>query len=450
MKMKFAVLHKSDLNIVFPDDTYVFRIDATGFSEIFSSLYDLWRRICSDCIPLVYEDLFVFGLSIFAIDKRMGRNLSKDNWTREISVQLPVHNTVLWNNTIPLLNTMLSFLTGDKWDVQFYDTGEKYSIQPIKHYKHIDATKYQSVCLFSGGLDSLCGAIKLVEEGQSLILLGHNEYPKLREKQHHMADVIENHYEGQSIRFFDFSANARAPFRPDGYLNSSENTCRSRSLLFLTAAVSIAGIIGEGTKVYIPENGFISINVPLTASRQGSCSTRTTHPYFLSCFSQLLQMLSIKHEIVNPFQFLTKREVVETVQNTATFQELYPLTISCSHPCNGRWKRLSSPSNCGYCYPCLIRKASLIGLDSDSTTYNPFKYSSIEELLATSAISASDIKALIAALHRYKGCNDNMLLRLIRATGPVSEENINKHLRVYKSTMEDVSQLLLKEIGYSE
>ena len=45
MKMKFAVLHKSDLNIVFPDDTYVFRIDATGFSEIFSSLYDLWRRI---------------------------------------------------------------------------------------------------------------------------------------------------------------------------------------------------------------------------------------------------------------------------------------------------------------------------------------------------------------------------------------------------------------------
>ena len=56
-----------------------------------------------------------------------------------------------------------------------------------------------------------------------------------------------------------------------------------------------------------------------------------------------------------------------------------------------------------------------------------------------SAIVEENIKALIAALHRYKGCNDNMLLRLIRATGPVSEENINKLLRVYKSTMEDVS-----------
>ena len=60
--MKFAVIHKSDVKAQFPDDTYIFSIDATGYSEIFSSLYDLWRRICSTCIPIVYEDLFVFGL----------------------------------------------------------------------------------------------------------------------------------------------------------------------------------------------------------------------------------------------------------------------------------------------------------------------------------------------------------------------------------------------------
>ena len=89
-------------------------------------------------------------------------------------------------------------------------------------------------------------------------------------------------------------------------------------------------------------------------------------------------------------------------------------------------------------------------LDSESTPYNTFKSSSIEEVLATFAISASDIKALIAALHRYKNCNDNMLKRLIRTTGPINEENMDKHLHVYKSTMDDVSQLLLKEIGYSE
>lgn len=447
--MKFAVIYKSDVKTQFPDDTYVFRIDATGYSEMFSSLYDLWRRICSERIPTVYEDLFVFGLSIFAIDKRMGRNLSKDNWTREISVQLPVHDIDLWTDVIPLINEMLSFLSGDKWDVQFYETAEKYSIQPIREYLHIDATKYQSVCLFSGGLDSFCGAIKLAEEGQALLLLGHNEYPKLREKQNRMAEIIESKYEGQAIRFFDFSANARAPYRLDGHLRSSENTCRSRSLLFLTAAVSVAGIIGEGTKVYIPENGFISINVPLTASRRGSCSTRTTHPFFLTCFSQLLQKLFIQHEIINPFQFLSKREVVESVWETSAFQELYPLTISCSHPCNSRWMKLSEPRNCGYCYPCLIRKASLIGL-SDSTPYDPVRFSSMEELLLTNAASASDIKALIAALHRYKNTDDSMLRRLVRTTGPINEENMDKHLHVYKSTMDDVSQLLLKEIGYSE
>ena len=74
----------------------------------------------------------------------------------------------------------------------------------------------------------------------------------------------------------------------------------------------------------------------------------------------------------------------------------------------------------------------------------------MEELLTTNAISASDIKALIAALHRYKKCDDNMLKRLIKTTGPINEENLERHLHVYKSTMDDVARLLLKEIGYSE
>lgn len=448
--MRFAVTHKKDTKTLFPDDTYMFRIDAMGYSEIFSSLYDLWRRICSTEFPIIYEDLFVFGLSIFAIDKRMSRSISKDNWTREISVWLPVHDLTLWIETIPLINEMLSFLSGDKWDVNFYRTTERYAIKPIKDYLHINATQYQSVCLFSGGLDSFCGAIKLAEEGQSLFLLGHNEYPKLKAIQTHMAKVIGSHYEDQAIRFYDFSANSRAPYHVDGHLQSNENTCRTRSLLFLTAAVSVAGVIGEEAKIYIPENGFISINVPLTASRRGSCSTRTTHPYFLKCFSQLLRNLSIKHEIVNPFQFLSKREVVETVQETDAFKELYSMTISCSHPCNTRWKRISGPSNCGYCYPCLIRKASLIGLNSDCTPYDPLKYSSMKDLLATNAVSASDYKALIAALHRYMNCSDMILKRLIRTTGPINAENIEKHLHVYKKTMEDVSKLLIKEIGYSE
>lgn len=447
--MRFAIIHKDD-SIQFSDDTYIYTIAALGYSEIFSSIYDLWRRMSASILPDVYEDLFVLGLSVFAIDKRMSRRFSIDNWTRDISVFIPVHNLAVWNSAVPLINQMLSFLSGDNWDVNFYHTDKHYSINPIaKHYR-IDVSKMEAVCLFSGGLDSFCGAISLAEEGKSLLLLGHNEYPKLREKQEYMANCIQTNYSEQTIRFFDFSANARAPYSKDGFLNGKENTCRSRSLLFLSAAISIAGILGKETNVYIPENGFISINVPLTSSRLGSCSTRTTHPYFLSLFQRLLNILSIEHVISNPFQFLTKREVVEQVENTASFKTLYYETISCSHPCNGRWTRQSDPRNCGYCYPCLIRKASLIGQERDLTTYNPLQFSTVEELKNTDNARASDIKALIASVHRYKQSNDKIIKRLINTTGPIDAHNLDGHLQVYKNTMEDVAELLEKEVGYTE
>lgn len=69
-------------------------------------------------------------------------------------------------------------------------------------------------------------------------------------------------------------------YEKEGILKGSENTSRGRSLLFLCAALSVAGILGENVPVYIPENGFIGLNIPLTGGRKGTCSTRTTHPYF--------------------------------------------------------------------------------------------------------------------------------------------------------------------------
>lgn len=448
--MKFVIRYVDDKEVQFSDDSYVFTISSTGYSEIYSSIYDLWRRIYNASMPVVYEDLYVFSLSVFAIDKRMSRRFAADNWSRDISAYFPVHNKEPWESSRDLIARMLAFLSGDNWDVHFYETDCHYAKEPIQNRYQIDLTGFEEVCLFSGGLDSLCGAIHLAEQGKSLLLLGHNEYPKLRLKQDTMAKTIGEYYANQRIQFFDFSANARAPRNSDGRLPNNENTCRSRSLLFLAAATSVAGLLGDTTKVVIPENGFISINVPLTASRLGTCSTRTTHPYFLKCFSQLLEKLALRHTIENPFQFMSKREVVECVNSTEAFEKTYAETISCSHPCIGRWHRNSNPINCGYCYPCLIRKASLLGQPSDQTAYAPLGYSSVREIMETDAMKTSDIKALMASVHRYKNADDRQIKRLIRSTGPIDAENLEKHLHVYKSTMVDVEMLLQREIGYSE
>ena len=103
---------------------------------------------------------------------------------------------------------------------------------------------------------------------------------------------IHNHNPEQSVKFISFTANSRAPIsEKEGGLKGSENTSRGRSLLFLCAALSIAGILGRNVPVYIPENGFIGLNIPLTGGRKGTCSTRTTHPYFLRQFNDVFKQV---------------------------------------------------------------------------------------------------------------------------------------------------------------
>ncbi|MFX4393007.1 hypothetical protein ABTA65_20265, partial [Acinetobacter baumannii] len=61
---------------------------------------------------------------------------------------------------------------------------------------------------------------------------------------------------------------------------------RTRSFNFIAFGALIATALSKNhfsnkiIKLYIPENGLISINPPLTPRRIGALSTRTTHPYF--------------------------------------------------------------------------------------------------------------------------------------------------------------------------
>lgn len=312
----------------------------------------------------------------------------------------------------------------------------------------LDINGCNSVCLFSGGLDSFCGAIKLLEQGDSPCLFGHNEYPKLRKKQNDLAAMFREEYKEQTAKFLSFTANSRAPENSQGKLTGSENTSRGRSLLFLCAALTIANIIGNDIPVYIPENGFIGLNIPLTDSRKGSCSTRTTHPYFLKCFKLILENVGIKNPILNPFAFFTKREIVDSVKNTIAFKRGFADTISCSHPCNrglNKYGVREYPLNCGYCYPCLIRKSSLLDVDTSSERYwmkdislkffNDFSNSDI----------INDSIAVINSVYRYRHITDDEIRRLIRCTGNLSTEEINEFLRVYKKTMEDLVELFAND-----
>jgi hypothetical protein len=114
------------------------------------------------------------------------------------------------------------------------------------------------------------------------------------------------------------------------------------------------------------ENGFIALNVPLTPSRRGSCSTRTMHPYFLYRLRAIIAALGITNPIINPYGLKTKGECVAECKNKLLLARLADISVSCSHSSRHQhWVRTTA-KNCGYCVPCICRRAALFkaGLDN--------------------------------------------------------------------------------------
>ena len=135
-------------------DAYIFSLNKKGYSTIFSNITDTWLRTGNLSISSIFEDLYVIGISVFAMDKRISRRQFKDCWTREITASIPVIEIDKWKKTENEWNKMLGFLTGDIWNISFRKSEHQYSLRERKSRIKIDIMNCDSVCLFSGGLDS--------------------------------------------------------------------------------------------------------------------------------------------------------------------------------------------------------------------------------------------------------------------------------------------------------
>lgn len=349
-------------------------------------------------------DLFRLAGAIFCADKTISRNEAEDFWTRDIAIQAPVSDVGLWKGASDHLTKALSFLSGDRWRLDFVeDTAEAPDAEAIP-------AEYEAVSLFSGGLDSLAGAIDLLEAGRRLTVVGHHDGSLTANKQDELHRSLREHYgDGRvSLRKLFLrpaprnSSQARPLPREGG-----ENTTRARSFLFIAAGVAVADALGTGLPLYVPENGYIGINVPLSAARAGSLSTRTTHPLFMHRMRDLLERLGLDHPIENPYRLLTKGEALAASSNSRLLGELTPRTVSCSHPEAARWRKRPQ-GNCGYCYPCLIRRAALHHVGSDRTRYSWDPLTDVD-LLRRDVESGGSLRALAQSLGRPESLNDVLL-----------------------------------------
>ena len=250
-------------------------------------------------------DLLHAAIGAYAGDGRAPRQDGYDTWSRDLVLLLPVADR-RWDQGGPIFERLLRFLTSDHWRVvtRPLPQGYRSSWDDIGSPSSEPA---RNAALFSGGLDPYIGAIDMLGRGDTPLLIGHHAAGQGATSVSQDAAIahLRNHFGENRVR----QASCWVSIRK-GRAATTKATTRGRSILFLALGTAVA--VGAGaTRLVVPENGVISLNVPLTPARGGSLSTRTTHPHLIALYRELLATLDIPLAIELPYRFATKGEMLQ-------------------------------------------------------------------------------------------------------------------------------------------
>jgi hypothetical protein len=381
-------------------------------------------------------DLVVLAALVYAADTRISRQTeSQDAWTREIRIVVPVSDVPRWNASALILQRMLNFLTGDRWTIEFRPRPQRFA--QIVPQGNLIVPPFTGISLFSGGLDSLIGAIDHLEVGRVPLLVSHAGEPAVSKAQDDCFELLKKKY-------------AKSPFErlrtwmafPKGLVRgvASEDSTRARSFLFFALGVFAGTGLRKNFVLHCPENGLIALNVPLDTLRLGALSTRTTHPFYIARWNELLRALQIPAVIENPYWNKTKGEMVHGCANLALLKKIVPSSLSCASPTKGRWQGHGT-QHCGYCLPCLIRRASLASI-TDQTTYT------VQDLRAKAwdprTATGEQIRSFQYAVDRLRA-RPGIEKLLIHKPGPLADNagTLADLAAVYKRGLQEVGSLLM-------
>ena len=286
-------------------------------------------------------------------------------------------------------------------------------------------------------MDSFIGAIDYLEQGNRMAFVSHHKRGSEGKAQQKLFGALKNKYGDRSFETFRFWVQPVKKNAPSADISS-----RMRSFLFVSLGLTIANSLGEEIDFIIPENGLISLNVPLTGTRLSSHSTRTTHPYYIYLLQNIFYHLGIKNKIYNPYQTKTKGSMALNCENLELLREFNKDTLSCSHPDQNRWKKGGkSGVNCGYCVPCIIRQAAEKKANIEDTVY-------IHDIINPNSLkskSREDLRAFQLALERLKSVSEKSLIFEVLNSGPLSFSNkyeLSDYVGIYKTGMEEVAEFL--------
>ena len=355
------------------------------------------------------RDLFDLAALVYIADELSPR---PETWLREMDLYVPVEDVEKWRAAGSALESLLGFLTGDRFSVT-WSPGRR--LAPFgSHNLMLPRSGYDSVCLFSGGLDSLTGAFGLLEKGRRVLLVGHRSDGQAAKAQNELYRALQARF-GRQVDLVQCSLARSRIDNPKFTLpRKADENHRSRSFLFLALGVAVAAAV-QAEELVLAENGLIALNPPLGPSRVGSLTTRTAHPRYLLDFVRFVRAIdAFQGWIWNPLLYDSKIDLLADVQEWQI--PLVRRSVSCAHGTTSvRWDGVAGVKHCGHCVPCIYRRAAMMsaGLD-DRRDYVDDVFGNLDAL---SPKRQQDMRMLLGFARRVGQASTTQLRSLVVSHG---------------------------------
>lgn len=321
--------------------------------------------------------------------RRPAASNAGEPWSRRLNVVVAVRQLGLWRDLSDRLVELLGWLTDDDWRFDFVARPETQTLRageailPLFEFSPAEG----SVGLFSGGLDSLCGAMDDLARGQSLLLVSIESNDRMASSQREVARAMSGF--GALSR-----TGVRAHLRNVHPLESSQ---RTRGFAFLSIG-AIAACLAGSDELRVYENGPGSFNLSMSAAQVGAHTSKAMHPTTLGLSTAILsEALGESVSITNPNLHRTKGEMCDRLHPAA--YSLVPLALSCD---TAYAHRSSTVANCGVCTSCILRRQSLFaaGLE-ELDVRTPYR---VDVLDPSEDDDLEPLRAMLSQLARLERC----------------------------------------------
>lgn len=331
-------------------------------SDLAIEIEPLYRLVLQE-VRGRHADFVRLAAFVYRADLAIGRgsliDAHAEKWRRRLHLCVAVDDPGFWNQDAVrnALTATLDFLTSDHWTFYF---SVRHGGGGDIHAHYLDLQPFAGtgvVTLFSGGLDSLCVLVDAATRGEAPLALGHWPSSRHEHRQRQLLEVLRQARPHWPIPLIG----VRLMRHGEG---TKEQTQRSRGFLFAALAAAVAAEIGA-PKVYLADNGPISLNLPINDQLVGAMVSRATHPRTIANLQQVIDLV-VSHPvaIANPLQWTTRRETLHILEQ-AHLEHLIAETNSCSNT-----SRLSAATpQCGGCSQCIDRRFAVTA--AGLTAYDP-------------------------------------------------------------------------------